>query len=176
MSTIVTASSLFFAKLNEANPNVPYPFSPDNVTVGVPAVNTDSSKGRNSVVSVTGAVGSKYSGTHPAYYDRVALADILATAPSANVYRLTSETKISDVLPIFNQTFTINMVAADIVDGQLPAADTGTGQIAFNLTAAASSLAFQGTIALTYRPDDISLTSLGTTALAGFTPAIINAG
>lgn len=175
-SPVVTASALFYAKLNEANPDVPVPFSPDNVTVGNPSTNTDSSKNRNSVVSVTGKPGSKYTGTHPAYYDRVAMADILATAPTANSFPYTNETMIADVLPVFNQTFSVNMVADDIINGQLPPPDSSSGKINFTLAASANSLAFVGNIPLIYVPDDISLTTLTTLNLTGLTPSFINAG
>lgn len=173
-NTVVTSSQLFYNKLNEANPQMPVPFTPDNVVVGVPQVNNNGSVSKNSMITVSGAVGSPYSGIQTAYYDRVSMADILATAPNANSFRQTTETMISDVLPIFNQTFLVNMVADDIIDGPLPASNPTTGQIAFTLAAAATSLAFMGSIPITYVPDDISLTTFPSMVISGLSVGTVN--
>jgi hypothetical protein len=156
-NSAVTSSQLFYNKLNEANPQLTVPLSPTNITVGAPSVNTDTSISKNSMVSIAAKAGTSYSGLTTAYYDRVSMADILDSVPGANVFPLTTETMIADVLPIFNTTFGINMVAADIITGNLPAADPATGQIAFTLAANATSLAFVGSIPITYVPADLSL-------------------
>lgn len=174
MST-VTSSQLFYGKLNEANPNLPYPLDETNIVVGTPGSNANGGISKNSQVVISGAVGSKYSGTATAYYDRVALADIIATvSPAVTVFPLTTETKVSDVLPVFNQTYNVNIVAADIIDGSLPSADPTTGQVAFTLAIAPTSLAFSGSAALVYQPSDISLATFTTSVLDGMTVAYIN--
>lgn len=175
MTNTVTSSQLFYGKLNEANPSLPFPLTEDNIVVGVPGTNSNGGITKNSQVVISGAVGSQYSGTATAYYDRVALSDIIATvSPSVTTFPLSTETKISDVLPVFNQTYNVNMVAADIIDSALPSADPVTGQVSFTLAIASSSLAFSGSASLIYQPADISLSSFTTSVLDGMTVAYIN--
>jgi hypothetical protein len=174
MSGVVTSSQLFYNKLNEANPQLLTPLSPDNVTVGVPTTNTDSSITKNSMVQVTAKAGTTYSGLATAYYDRVTMADIVATVAGSNTFPYTNQTKISDCLASFNATFAVNMVAADIIDGPLGSPDPATGQINFTLAAAASSLAFMGSTPFIYVPSDLSLnTGITTTTLTGLTAVYI---
>lgn len=168
----VTASQLFYNKLNEANPQLPHPLTPTNVSVGVPTVNGNGGVAKNSVISVTANPGFEYSGTvQQVYYDRVSMVEILATAPTANVFPYTNQSKISDVLASFNAIFTVNLVPSDIIDGPLPSADPTTGQISFTLAAAATSLAFKDSIQLIYKPNDISLTTFPTMILTGLAVA-----
>lgn len=171
----VTSSALFFSKLNQANPQE-IPYDATNVTVGTPQAADDPSKNKNSMVQVTGVAGGPYSNMRWMYYDRVPMQAIADTVAGGSTFHLTDETMISDVLPAFNQVFNVNVVAADIIDGPLPAANGSSGQVSFNLAASAGSLAFSGTTPLIFKPDDISLTTLATTTLTGLTPAYINAG
>lgn len=169
-NAIVTSSDLIYNKLNEVNPGLPYPLTPDNIVLGTPTPNTNTNISKNSAITFTGKTGSKYRGNNTAYYDRVDLATITATIGGGNVFPLTTQKNISDVLPLYNSTYTVNVVASDIVDGPLPAGDPASGQIAFNLTAVGASYAFKGVTGLVFKPADASLATLiTTTTLSGFT-------
>lgn len=174
-TNVVTSSQLFYNKLNEANPNLPHPLDETNISVAVPTTNNNEGIAKNSMVNITGLVGSPYSGTATAYYDRVPLSEIIDTVPNSTTFPLTTQVNISDCLTAFNNTFNVNMVASDIIDGVLPAPSATTGQIAFTLACSANSLAFSGSANLILQPTDISLTTFTTMNLNGMTVAYLNA-
>lgn len=167
--TTKTSSQLVYDLFNRSNPTLPFPLAPANVTLGVPAVNSSGISLKNTMVTMTAVAGQGYSGSTTAYYNRVSLADIVATGSSNFFY--TNQVTSSDVLPLFNTAFNTNLQASDIVVENLPAPD-GTGKITYTLTANPHSLAFNASVQITLTPATVDLAAAVTnTDMNGLTLA-----
>lgn len=177
MSTPVTGKQLVFNKINATNPTLPETLSDSNVTLGTPVVNTDGGVTKNTAIVVTALDGSIYSGSVTAYYDRVNLSDIVGAGPvGGNTYVLSNQTKISDVLAPFNALYNTNIQLEDIADGALPAPSAVDGAIEFALAALSTSHAFQGSVNLIFKPNDVALADVVTVTLTGLLDTAIVQG
>ena len=141
----------------------------DLLDFGLPTVTTGASPARDTTLTLTAKTGSGYTGSQTVLYNRVDL----ATIPGARstVFQKGDATQISQLIPEINTAYSINLTAADYVDGALP---TFTGapneQHDFQVVASEDSYVYKNSVTLTVKADDIPLSSVITnTTLNGLT-------
>lgn len=137
------AQNALLARFNADNPQLPVAATAANVTFGAPTALSGDASGRNTSVVVTGH--GPYTNAKTIYYNRVDLTALLGAA--SNVMTWTTQTSSGDLLAAFNALTGANLAASDIVVEALPT-KPGAGDTAYTLKANASSLAFQGSVAL----------------------------
>lgn len=171
--TTKTSTELVFDLFNRMNPALQHPLTPTNVTLSAPAVNDNNAVTKNTKTTISAVAGQGYSGSTTVYYNRVSLADIVATG--SNQFLLTTQKKASDILPLFNAAFNTNLIIDDIVEEDLPAA-AANGTITYTLQAAANSPAFLASVVVKLVPADIPLSqAITTTDMTGLTVADVTA-
>lgn len=173
--TAKLGSELVYDLLNADNPDAPIPLSSANCTLGTPVVNTNDSIAKNTSLVLTAVLGQGYRSAQTVYYNRVALADLLATYPSegGDTFSLADVVTYADLLPAFNTRYKVNLVAGDIVGGDLP--DPVEGVISANFQAAPGSLILNGAVNLTivFSVSPTLASAVTVTELSGFTAAML---
>jgi hypothetical protein len=171
--TTKTSTQLVFDLFNRMNSGLQYPLSPTNVVLGAPATNDNGAISKNTKATLTAIGGQGYSGSTTVYYNRVDLADILATGSSN--FPLTNQVSSADILALWNAAFNTNLIAADIVVEALPA-PAANGSISYTLKANTASPAFIGQAALVLAPAAIPLsTAITTTDMTGLSVSDVTA-
>ncbi len=142
-----SSETIFMALLNNANPSFKTPMTPSMFLFGQASPNTGLDTFNDSQVTLTATSGSGMTGSITISYARVQLGSIPG---SRNVVFTTgSAVNISDILPLINTAYGINIQAVDIVDGPLPAfIGIVDEHQTFTLTAAPGSLVFEGSVNL----------------------------
>lgn len=151
---------LVFDLLNAANPNQKHgPFATTNVTLGAPTPLSGHVSGNNSSLVVTGTVGAGYSGARTITYSRLDLtAVLLAKGVTGTLSFPNSSYKTStDLLPLINTTYNMNLQPTDVVQENLPADDDVTGVVSYTLKASANCLTYTGQLGIALQPASIDL-------------------
>lgn len=167
-NTLLPSAELVVALINRENSAS---LTTSLVSLGAPTVIVTD---KNTSVVVSAVPGSGYKGTQTVTYNRLDLDDIATTAGLEPSFPKGDATIISQLIEEFNTLYGVNLVAGDdFVDGPLP---TFTGTLGeehtFELTAAAGSPAYIGTITITVVGNDIDLADVITiTELDGLTYA-----
>jgi hypothetical protein len=127
----------------------------DNVTkldasklrFGAPRLNNGT---KNTRVTVTGLPFSGIIGTVEINYNRIDLNTIPGIG-SRVFYADETHTKISDIIPIINSTYGVNLTPADYVNGYLMTPDDLITEVDFVIRAAEKSLVYVGVLELKLR-------------------------
>jgi hypothetical protein len=124
---------------------------------GVPAVNVGT---RNTKITVAAAGGSGLAGSVTVSYDR---RDIVAV-PGDRIRTFTPNgaSLVSELLPLINEAWEINLTAHDIVDGPLPvfSGDAPAETKPFTLQIDSDCKIYLGSVELQVRRQDILLSSI----------------
>lgn len=106
-----------------------------------PAINTDPSFQKNSVIRMQPKAASGYYASRKVFYNRINIADI---GPLTILEQdVTTETTLVELLPLINDKYGIFIQASDIVDAEIPPADMD-GNISIDLEFTESSIIFYG--------------------------------
>lgn len=140
----------------------------DMVDFGVPA---PSGAVPNTRVTMTARPNMGFTGSVEITYNRRSLARF-AQQP-VTVFSLNQAVMISELLAAINAQYAVNISAAEIVDGPLPAflGNTPAATLPFVLTAQPGSLMYYGQVTLYVRRADIQLSSLITIPVLTDLPA-----
>lgn len=170
-----TGPALIFAMINTANSATLTRgvASATNMTFGVPAVLAGGdASGKNTSLAVTAVAGQGYTSPPSVTitYNRLNIdTDVLAKlAPSGVSFVDAAYAKVSDLLAIVNSTYSLNLQAGDISNGN--DALSGAYPRTATLTIAAGSLVYIGSAAITITQADVALSSaIATTNMDGLT-------
>jgi hypothetical protein len=140
--------------INETNAGVA--LTTEVVTFGLPSVATGGSE-RNTDITVTAVEDSGYINSKNLNYNRVDLATIPGTRSVE--FPKGDAVKISDMILEINAKYGINLTANDFVDGPLPDFVGGmpNEKLEFQVSAAANSLIYQGSVFLKLAAEDLDL-------------------
>lgn len=136
------------------------------VSFGTPAANDTAGTGDTKLTVTATAAYAPVTGSVVVTYNRVDIATVPGT--ESTVFEITTETKVSDLIPEINSRYGINLTTSEYTEADLPAA-TPTGA-AFNLVIKAGSLVYTGTLALSLKQPEVPLADVITnTDLDGLT-------
>lgn len=145
------ALELVCAQINRDNPNLPTPFTADNVVLlSGPFTTNLGSSGRNTRAIFNGVAGKGNIGKREVFYDRINLAALFSGLPATFTVTIPNNAKtVADILPSINDTFGITLGATDVTN---PTNPIGLGATAttITLTASATCLSFTGSFTFTY--------------------------
>jgi hypothetical protein len=130
--------AILTALVNHSNGTV---FTPEQLVFGLPEVLLPTDP-RNTKVLVTASDPELFTGTVALYYDRLSFATLAEDRSIA--YGRGEALKVSDLLPVISARYGVVILAADIVDQDLPAAQMPPVPQTFTLQAAAGSLLWVG--------------------------------
>lgn len=126
-----TGLAAFYDMLNNNRKDTSITWSEANLTVGVPFASTVDDK--NTGVRITDIAQNGYSGYANVYYNRIPIVRLFS---STNLQiTINSATTVRALIPAINAAYSLNLVAADVVDGPVPANAPGV-----RLTAAPESI------------------------------------
>lgn len=108
---------------------------------------------RKTLLSVTAADGSPYTGTVVLEYDRIPLT-MLADGRGTVFFR-GNATRVADLLPQINQRFGVQIGIADIIDLPLPPANEDGSATGFTLLASPTALVWQGSDTFMLQEGDV---------------------
>lgn len=123
---------------------------------------------KNTAITVSGAVGSGYTGSVPLFYDRVAVTGFVGTVDLT--FQLGDAQNVADLVPEVNSLLNINLTADDFTDAALPAFGNEPNETQpVDVVIAAGSLVYTGTLTINVSNGELSLVDLiTTTELNGF--------
>lgn len=161
------AHNKLLALVNAANvPTLPQALTDTQVTIGVPAVNTNPAHQRDTKIELVAIPGVKYRGKVTVFYNRIDLA-LLFKNVGANVGIDVQDGQTSDdLIPLINAKYGTDFEVGDLEQVALV---TGTGPRTVTLTAVAGNVAYSGAFDVVYDLEAIDLDSVVIVLdLAGF--------
>lgn len=166
---------LLVSLINSANPSLPVAVTKTNVKFGTPTAQTPSGSNiQNTNIRITALNKGQFIGNNTLQYRRLDLGTLFRSVPIA-IYKYSaagasnlSPYKISDLLNDINAKYGLSLVAADIVDANLPVPVTtaqpaiglaaGTANSSITVNAQSTSYGYVGSFTLYWvqAPQDIS--------------------
>lgn len=154
-ATDITKSSTnqVFDLINAENSTT---FNSGQISLGVPSVNGDVSKDKNTALIVTALGGSGYTGSLTVYYNRLDIGDFaIRKTPEISLDLVTTK---AEMVSAFNTYYSCNITDTEIVDMLTPT-PTIAG-VPYTITATAANLVYYGSITLNVKLNTINLTSV----------------
>ena len=132
------------------------------LTFGLPTAATGQNPTRNTVLTVTAAAGSGYSGSVDVTYNRLHLQnDVLTASGKDATFGRGDATKIADFIEELNTLLNIKLVPEDYEDGDLPEFEGLPNEVkAVQLVAKQDSLCYIGSLTFNVKAEDIPLSSV----------------